>query len=86
MQETGSVSGRVVDSTGQPVQRAAIEVTPGRPDAMGHVTAEDGSFRVPEVPAGSHKVVPMKNGVTLTEATAVDVRRGGTTRVELVVE
>jgi hypothetical protein len=49
---------------------------------MGHVTAEDGSFDVSEVPPGTHTVVPMKDGVAVTEAVSVEVRPRESTRVQ----
>lgn len=83
---TGSVTGTVIDSTGQPTPRVAILIEPGRPEAIGFVTGEDGSFHVPKVPLGTHSVVPVKDGTAVAVATSVDVRPRESARVDFVVE
>ncbi|MGH7694206.1 MAG: SusC/RagA family TonB-linked outer membrane protein, partial [Gemmatimonadaceae bacterium] len=81
-QSTGTITGRVVDSTSQqPLSNVTIQV-PGT--SLGALTRGDGSFTMPGVPAGSHKVNARRIGYALQQRD-VTVTAGQTANVQFAL-
>ena len=75
----GAVSGRVVDAKQQPIARAEVRC------GFFRIFADaDGRFEVPHLPAGEQSVSARRNGYA-TGSAEVDVPRGGTREVEIVL-
>jgi hypothetical protein len=79
----GSLAGAVEDASGQPLAGARITVEPG-----GHVTttADDGGYLLAALAEGLYQVTASLDGYPPQTRTGVDVFRGQTTRVDLVLE
>jgi len=75
----GRIAGRVVDEKGRAVARAEI-----RCDFFRAYADADGRFRLPQVPEGSRTVTAQHTGYA-TARESVDVPRGGTATVEIVL-
>jgi hypothetical protein len=75
----GTVSGRVVDAKGRPIARAEI-----RCGFFRIFTDADGRFEAPHLPAGEQSVSARRSGYA-TGSAEVDVPRGGTREVEIVL-
>ena len=81
-QATGTVTGRVIDSTSQqPLSNVTIAV-PGT--SLGALTRGDGSFTMPGVPAGAHRVHARRIGYALQER-QVTVTAGQTATVQFTL-
>jgi len=91
----GTVKGRVVDAKHRPVSGAEVQLV-GKTRQPGGRTADDGTFAIEHVRAGEHRVKATSSGWDQMRApgttdddlqgTAVSVRIGEVTEVELVVE
>lgn len=81
-QATGTVAGRVIDSTSQqPLSNVTIAI-PGT--SLGALTRGDGSFTMPGVPAGAHRVHARRIGYGLQER-QVTVTAGQTATVQFAL-
>ena len=76
-QQTGTISGRVTSVGGQPLADTRVQVVG---TTRGSMTAQDGSYRITLVPAGSHQVRAIRLGyaaqtkpVTVAAAGAAEV-------------
>jgi TonB-dependent starch-binding outer membrane protein SusC len=64
-QSTGTITGRVIDSTSQqPLSNVTVQVLG---TSLGALTRGDGSFTMPGVPAGTHKVNARRIGYALQQ-------------------
>jgi TonB-linked SusC/RagA family outer membrane protein len=82
-QETGTISGRVVDSTSQrPVPGVAVTIEGTR---RGTVTGDDGRFVLSSIGVGTHSVLARRIGYT-SQQQNVAVTAGATTTVEFALQ
>ncbi|HEY0136574.1 MAG TPA: carboxypeptidase-like regulatory domain-containing protein, partial [Nannocystis sp.] len=90
----GEVRGSVRDAKGQPVSQVQLQILTTRGTQTTR-TADDGTFRFAEVPAGEHRLVASRAGNLLRAPGAsddepaerkVEVKVGGVVTVDLVVE
>jgi iron complex outermembrane receptor protein len=80
--QQGAIEGRVVDENGTAVQNAEVQVLGQR---IGAFTAADGTFRIRGVPAGTHTLEVRQPGFRKADVTAVEVRAGEITEVEVTL-
>lgn len=79
----GNISGRVVDgATKRPIAGAVVQV---ERTSRGTQTADDGSFRLGEIPAGTHTVVIRRLGYAKATR-SVTVGDGATTQLDVVLD
>jgi protocatechuate 3,4-dioxygenase beta subunit len=89
LEDPGTIHGRVVDATGQPVKDAAIFVR----DESGHLldrlsmiqSAGDGTFKYEGVSAGEYLVSARGKNLASVESAPVRVPKAGSASVELVL-
>ncbi|MDI1365393.1 MAG: carboxypeptidase-like regulatory domain-containing protein, partial [bacterium] len=75
---SGTLSGRVLDSSGAPVSDAAVTVRSQQTGVTQSSTTDaTGRFRAPLVPTGTYTVVVAKDGFTTTTNSGLAVRAGG---------
>lgn len=58
-----AISGRVIDSDGEPVEQASVQAIPVGRTRKGHYTGttdDCGEFRIPRLPAGSYRILATK--------------------------
>ena len=85
-QTTGSISGRVVDSSGAPIPGVTVEATSqSLQGARTIVTAGDGVYRFPAVPPGSYQIRATLSGFRAAEKSAT-VSLDATTPVDLTLQ
>ena len=78
--KTGSISGKVVDATGSPVNEAIVEVA-----GTAVLTGAEGTYALENIPVGNHKIWATKTGVgNLTSE--VTVRAGMTTQFDIALQ
>jgi len=91
---TGEVRGSVRDAKGQPVSQVQLQILTTRGNQT-MITADDGSFGFPEVPAGEHRLIASRAGNLLRPPGAgeddphwrmISVEAGSLETVNLVVE
>lgn len=70
----GSISGRVLDSTGEPVEGASVRVSPNTPGA---VTDAKGRFRIGGLRPGKYRVLAAEGSLQLPFP--IEIRTDGTT-------
>jgi TonB-dependent starch-binding outer membrane protein SusC len=80
-QEAGTLEGRVVDATGAPITGAQITIAGTQ---MGGITAQDGTFRIRNVPAGTREVRAQRIGYRAVTET-VQVPAGQTASVTMTL-
>ena len=87
-QQSGTVYGRVVTTSGAPVDKAIVQIGP-----RFSLTGTTGYFTMPNVPSGTDDVMKIVNGKTNTTLTptstspkTVQVATGSTTTVTLIVK
>jgi len=79
----GDINGRVTDETGAPLVGVTVTATPaGAGVGRNAVTDDNGSFRIPSVPAGMYKVSFALDGFQTVEQADVRVAIGSTQRLE----
>lgn len=82
----GTVEGVVVSSAGQPVQGAVVTISTERGELTRHaVTAWDGSFRFPRLPANSYWMSCSMDSRGPTTPRPVQVRAGDTRTLRCIV-
>ncbi|HUP51821.1 MAG TPA: TonB-dependent receptor plug domain-containing protein, partial [Longimicrobiales bacterium] len=81
-QDTGSISGRVTEAGGATVVAAQVSLDGGQ---RGTLTNDLGTFRLSDVPAGTHTLSVVRIGYATFEA-EVSVTAGSTAGVEVVLE
>ena len=82
--QTGSIAGRVADSTNAaPLRGATISALSGTSVAGSATSGEDGSFRIINLPAGTYAVAVRQLGYTERRITGVRVDAGGTAQVNV---
>ncbi|MBU4434354.1 MAG: carboxypeptidase regulatory-like domain-containing protein [Alphaproteobacteria bacterium] len=75
---SGTLSGRVLDSSGAPVSDAAVTVRSQQTGVTQSSTTDaTGRFRAPLIPTGTYTVVVAKDGFTTTTNSGLAVRAGG---------
>jgi protocatechuate 3,4-dioxygenase beta subunit len=89
------VRGKIIGSTGQPVQNAAVEVVPRNPDSsvfrLKGRSAEDGSFDVAGVVSGSYFVLadvagkPLQNSFVASGRVSIEVADKDLANIPVVV-
>jgi len=85
-QPTGSIAGRVVDSTGSALPGATVSLIGAGPAAEGpRITAADGSFAFDNVPAGDYLVEAALSGFE-PRGEPVSVEADAVARVDLTLE
>ncbi len=80
--DTGTLSGKVVDSSGSPVVDATVETSPATATAT---TDAEGLFSLPNVRVGAYTCTASKTGMGSSHL-VVGVAGGGTTNVTLTLE
>ena len=85
-QTTGSIEGRVLDSTGSALPGVTVSLIGGAPGpAAPQVTGRNGGFAFPNLPAGEYLLEATLSGFeTGSEPAAVE--SGAVTRIELILE
>lgn len=83
----GAVSGKVSNEAGGPINGAQIQAT----NAAGQMAAsvrsrEDGSYRIPNIPAGTYTISATRLGYQLTRVTDVAVSAGGSVTVDITMK
>ena len=82
--QTGSIAGRVTDSTSAaPLPGATVRVLSGTNTVGQATTGEDGSYRVSSLAAGTYEVSVTRLGFLARRITGVQVADGGTAQVEI---
>lgn len=82
--QSGTIAGKVTNAaTGAGVSSAQVQVA-GL--GLGTVTADDGSYRIGNVPAGTYTVIVRRIGFQERRATGVAVSASGTATVNVVLE
>jgi len=82
--QTGSIAGRVADSTtAAPLSGATVSALTGMSVAGSATSGEDGSFRIVNLPAGTYVVAVRQLGFTERRVTGVRVDAGGTAQVSI---
>ena len=85
-QPTGSIAGRVVDSTGSALPGATVSLIGAGPAAEGpQITAADGSFAFENVPAGDYLVEAALSGFE-PRGEPVSVEADAVARLDLILE
>jgi hypothetical protein len=75
----GSISGRVVDADGEPVESAAVAIDTGQgPSAMRDATDDKGRYRLEGLPPGKYRV---KAAIATVLPTPPEIRTDGTAEV-----
>ena len=78
--ETGSISGKVVDAAGSPVDAAIVEVA-----GASVLTDAEGKYTLENIPVGDHTIWATKTGAgNLTSE--VTVRAGMTTQFDIALQ
>ena len=71
-QTTGSIEGRVTDSSGAPLTGVTVEATsPSLQGTRTVVTGRDGSYRMPAVPPGTYRIEARLDGFRTVQKNAV---------------
>ncbi len=83
-QTTGSIEGRVLDSTGSALPGATVSLIGTEPPAGPQVTAADGGFAFGNVPAGDYLIEASLSGFE-TGSEPVSVAADAATRLELIL-
>src|SRR5271156_5780694 len=78
--QTGSITGRVADSSGTPLAAAVSVVGVGN---LGAYAGQDGSYQITNVPGGTHRIVAHYLGFR-TDTSEVTVIPGRTVRHNVV--
>lgn len=76
-QETGSVTGRVIDDDDDPLRGAVVKVL-GTSPARGHISREDGSFIINNLPPGFYHIQFSAYRGESPVIKAVEIRGGDT--------
>src|SRR5512140_3510064 len=71
----GTITGKVTDDTGKPLAYANVSVVG---TSWGAFPAEDGSFKIPNIPVGSYSVQVTMMGYEDQKVDAVTVSKAGT--------
>jgi Ca-activated chloride channel homolog len=79
----GEIEGSVRDQAGSPIANAQVFVVG---TSLYAVTDTSGAYRLRQVPVGTHAVRAAFIGYRSTEVTKVPVRKGKSTRVDLILE
>jgi len=82
--QTGTVAGRVTDSTtASPLANATVSVVSGTNRVGSAVTGDDGSYRIANVPPGTYDVAVTRLGFAPRRRLGVQVTAGGTAQVDV---
>lgn len=85
-QTTGSIEGRITDSSGSPLPGVTVEATsPSLQGTRTNVTQRDGSYRFPSVPPGGYVLKAHIDGFRPAEKTAT-VSLGATATVDMSLQ
>ena len=82
--QTGTISGRVTDSTtSAPMSGATVRAISGTTTAGTANVGEDGTYRIVNLAAGTYEVTVNRIGYSVGRVTGVRVTAGGTTQVDV---
>jgi iron complex outermembrane receptor protein len=85
-QQSGTISGTVVDQAGKPIQGATVEMKTESAATPHNTTSDaDGKFSVPDLPVGTYSIQASAPGFALTTRSGGQVTAGGTVNVSLVM-
>ena len=86
-QETGSITGQVLDSSGGIIHKAAISVRNDNTGAtFNAATDESGFFRAPQLNPGTYTITVTHPGFRTLVRSGIDVRVNDRLRVDLTLE
>ena len=80
--DTGTISGHVRNTSGQPIAKAQVIVIG---TAFGAATNDSGAYRISGVPAGTYTVRGQRIGYTPTEVVGVTVTAGAATTLDVTL-
>ena len=84
--QTGTIAGRVTAAEGAtPVAQAQVAIMSGMTRVAGGQTAEDGTFRIANIPAGTYTVTANRIGFVAGRVSGVSVTAGGTATVNVTL-
>ena len=85
-QETGQISGTIIDASGAPIPLAAVKLKSiSRGTERNAVTSAGGNYSIPSVPAGDYSLVASKEGFSTFER-AVVIAVGSQVGVDLTLQ
>ncbi len=84
--DSGSITGTVVDNTGNPIGNATVKLNTANIEPYDHTnTNPQGKFIFPNVPAGSYLMGAIKEGYLLPNAISVSVVKNKATNVTITL-
>src|SRR5579863_7435541 len=85
-QQSGTVSGSVMDQTGKPIQDATLEFRNNSTGATSDVKSDaEGKYTAKDLPAGSYSISVTAVGFALTTRSGGQVTAGATLEVPIVM-
>lgn len=82
-QNAGTLAGRVTEAGTGPVAAASVLVQSGTQVVGSGTTAEDGAYRIVNIPAGTYSVIVRRIGYSQSRTESVSITGGGTTTLDV---